>query len=397
MKRLRIKVFITIFLILSLFCFNLLLFSNFREYKKEKKEIKNVLNRDYRRKDIFGEDSNDHKSYEIFVDFKVYTVKLKNNDIEYIISSVYDDEKNLEKVKKIVKLIITTSKKKEDINLISKTYSYSYVDDKTLFVVDNTTQTNIMKSYMASTVLLFTLIEMIAFIISKILTKWIAKPVEESFNREKRFIGDASHELKTPIAVIMASADTFLNDNDKKWIDNIKTESERMSKLIKELLNLNQLENNIQNIEKKDTDFSKLIETSLLSYESLFYENNIKYSYDVSKNIKLSCNSELIKELISILIDNAIKYSSEKGIVNVKLYKDKDIYLTVSNKGVAIKDKDKEKIFERFYKVDKSRNRDSNHYGLGLPIAKKIVEIHDGDISVNSNKGITSFTVKFLK
>lgn len=108
------------------------------------------------------------------------------------------------------------------------------------------------------------------------------------------------------------------------------------------------------------------------------------------------CNIDSMKELMSILIDNAIKYSDKNGVVKVNLYTDnKDIILEVVNKGIPIKDEDKEKIFDRFYKVDKSRNRKSNNYGLGLFIEKKIVELHDGTISASSKDGFTTFKIVF--
>jgi signal transduction histidine kinase len=248
---------------------------------------------------------------------------------------------------------------------------------------------------MITSLILFFVIEVVSYFITMFLTKWIVKPVEESFEREKRFIGDASHELKTPIAVIMASADAYSQDKNKKWLDNIKSESDRMNKLVTELLDLNSLENNHKEFKREEVDLSKLVESSLLPYESLFFEHNLKFTYDIKKNIKAIVNEDKIKELISILIDNAIKYSDPKGHVKVTLDIDnKDIYLKVSNQGEEIKEEDLNKIFDRFYKVDKSRNRKSSNYGLGLSIAKKIVDLHDGEISVTSKNGKTTFTVK---
>ena len=147
-------------------------------------------------------------------------------------------------------------------------------------------------------------------------------------------------------------------------------------------------------LKKEELNLSKVVQSSLLSYESLFYEKKLKFDYDIKDNITYEFNENKIKELISILVDNAIKYSKEHGHVNVELYKDKDIYLKVSNKGEEIPLEERDKIFDRFYKVDKSRNRKSNSYGLGLSIAKKIVELHNGEISVNCNKGKTTFIVK---
>ena len=121
-----------------------------------------------------------------------------------------------------------------------------------------------------------------------------------------------------------------------------------------------------------------------------------KYLIVAEKNIKYTCNGDLIRQLLGILIDNSIKHTNENGNVTVNLYKsNKDIILEVKNDGDEIKKEDEQKIFERVYKIDESRNRNENRYGLGLAIAKDIVEKHNAKISANSKKGITTFKVTF--
>lgn len=404
MKRLKIKVFLTIFIILSTFSFMILFFSNVREYKREKNEIKKVLERSY---NFLNEDEfknvkpsiNFEKREEIFINFKIYNFLLDDDGNIYgLINGFLDTDNNMsnntsDAVAYAKKISSKSNIEDEEINIIFDKYSYSK-NDNILTVIDNSHQTSTIRTYIIYSLVLFILIEIISLIITYYLTKWITKPVIDSFERERRFIGDASHELKTPIAVIMASTDAYSQDKNKKWLDNIKSESDRMNKLVTELLDLNSLENNSKKFTKENVNLSKLIESSLLPYESLFFENNLKFDYKIDKDIYFDVNEEKIKELISILIDNAIKYSCEKGKVNVSLYKNKDIYLTVSNKGEPIPIEERKKIFDRFYKLDKSRNRKSNNYGLGLSIAKKIVELHSGKISVDCAKGITTFIIK---
>jgi signal transduction histidine kinase len=143
-----------------------------------------------------------------------------------------------------------------------------------------------------------------------------------------------------------------------------------------------------------NTDLSQVVESSILTFESLFFENKIKLKYDIEPDIYFYCNSDLITQLMGILIDNAIKHCSSEGKVLVNLSKkNKQIVLEVKNKGLPIKKEDEEKIFERFYKIDESRNRNSNNYGLGLAIAKNIVEKHNGNISAHSSNGYTTFKV----
>ena len=401
MKRLKIKVFLTIFLIFSVFSFLVLFFSSAREYNKEKEEIEKVLEVSYGflRRDDFENikpSMNFEKKNEIFINFKVYNFLLdEDGNIYSLVNGFYETESKDDDVTRFAtQLVKNGNLNDEKISLIFSKYSYM-LNDNILTVIDNSYQHSRIITFIVYSAVLFLLLEIVAFIVTHYLTNWITKPVIDSFERERRFIGDASHELKTPIAVIIASIDAYTQDKNKKWLDNIKTESDRMNKLVTDLLDLNSLENNSKEFKMEDLDFSKLIESSLLPYESLFYEKNLKFDYDIEKGINLTVNAEKIKELISILIDNAIKYNIDKGKVNVKLYKDKEVYLTVSNTGETIKDEDQKKIFDRFYKVDKSRNRNSNNYGLGLSIAKKIVELHNGNISVSCDKKMTTFIIKF--
>ena len=249
--------------------------------------------------------------------------------------------------------------------------------------------------------------------LSKLIAHWISKPVEETFDKQKEFIADASHELKTPLSVIIASSEALeRNPKEKKWLDNIttfkdaiffeeifdniKTESSRMNNLIIDLLDLAKMEKD-ENMQLIDGNLSRTVELSVLTFEVKAFEKNIKLDYKIEDNIMLKMNENNIKQVIEILLDNAIKHSKQKGHVKVNLNKSSDIILTVSNEGEAIPKEEEEKIFERFYRVDKARNRNDNHYGLGLAIAKNIIEKHHGKISASSNNGITTFKIVFKK
>ena len=250
-------------------------------------------------------------------------------------------------------------------------------------------------STLRKNVLITLIMELLVVLSSIKLTGWIIKPAVESFNKQKQFVEDASHELKTPLAIIMANVENLdMDEKNDKWIYNIKSEADRMNKLIMQLLDLAKMENKKQE-EYSVENLSKIVEKSVLTFESLTFEKHIELETNIEENINLKCNSDDIKQLMTILIDNAIVHSyEENGKIIVSLAKDKnDIILKVSNKGEPIPKEEEEKIFERFYKRDNSRNRDTNNYGLGLAIAKSIVSQYNGSITAHSENEYTTFKV----
>ena len=406
MKKLKVKVFFVIFLLLTVFTLIIFIGGMAKEYMERNNSISNILTRipktfenlDKRnRPDNFNPSRNipDNDSRRIYLDFTIYTIILDNNgNYKELINNTNNDELEEKNIKEIANNIINNHT--EDLyigNLYTSKYAYVFTPNNTLIIMDNTELNNILLNQLISNILLFLLCEIAIFTFTYLITKWIITPVSKSFEKQKIFVADASHELKTPLSVMIASCDAYFNDKDEKWVHNMKSESERMIKLVTELLDLAKTEQE-QDIMMQENNLSDIIESSILTFESLFYDNKIKLIYDIETNIKMLCNENLIVELMSILIDNAIKHSSEKGKVSVNLLKNnKQIILEVKNKGLPIKKEDEEKIFERFYKVDTSRNRNSNNYGLGLAIAKNIVERHNGKISAHSENGYTTFKV----
>ena len=236
----------------------------------------------------------------------------------------------------------------------------------------------------------------IIYIIAKKISETIVKPVEDSFEKQKQFVSDASHELKTPLAVIEANADVLQDEvGENKWIKYIQNEVQSMNKLVNDLLVLAKMEST-NNINIQKFDLSKEVEMSVAVFESLVYEKEIKLETSINKDIYINGEKEDIKHIISILLDNAIKHTKKDKKIIVNVQKEKsDIKIEVINEGEPILEEDREKIFERFYRVDKARNRNEKRYGLGLAIAKGIVEKYNGIISANSKDGFTSFIVRF--
>ena len=177
------------------------------------------------------------------------------------------------------------------------------------------------------------------------------------------------------------------------WLDNILYENERMGILVGQLLELARSENVTPNMER--VNFSRLCNGEALPFESVAYEKGISIINNISDGIYIEGNSAQLKQLVSILIDNALRHSSGKEIYLGLFAEHKKIRLSVINQGQAIPDEEKAKIFERFYRMDSVRNSEDNHYGLGLAIAKSITENHSGNISVHCNNGYVEFRAEF--
>ncbi len=236
----------------------------------------------------------------------------------------------------------------------------------------------------------------IAYAISKKVSNMIVKPVKETMEGQKRFISDASHELKTPLAVIEANADVLESNIGKsKWMEYIQSEIASMDKLINNLLFLAKVENVKELKEKENFDLTQEVKMTASMFESMAYERKVKIEDKIDENVSFNGNKEDIKQVLSVLIENAIMHTKENGKIVVELNKEKGTtVLQVSNEGEEIPKEEREKIFERFYRVDKSRNRKEKRYGLGLAIAKSIVvEGYNGKIGVDCKDGVTTFKV----
>jgi signal transduction histidine kinase len=225
-------------------------------------------------------------------------------------------------------------------------------------------------------------------------------PVQEAFEKQKQFVADASHELKTPLAVINTNVDVLLSNgedtinNQSKWLNYIKSESERMTKLTNDLLYLTQMDYSDNKLIFTKLNLSESVESIILAMEAVIYEHNLSLNYDVEPELIAYGNDEQIRQVVMILLDNAIKYTNQKGSISVTLKRqNSDIMLSVSNTGEGIHQEHLKKIFDRFYRTDKSRSRRLGGYGLGLSIAKAIIDQHKGKIYAESilNKSTTFF------
>lgn len=420
MNKLKNKVFYVLVLMLTIFSLSILIIFNAQDYNKEKNSIQSALNRmennieppgqnrpekpnannTEKPEEIDEENLEINSPQKIFMDAVVYTITFDENNTITDITSHTEDGGVDSKIEGVATNIIASSNKNETKigNLYFDSYSYSLKNNNSLILIDNTISRERLRKTLMTSIIIFVLLEIIIIYASKKLTSWIIKPAVEALDKQKQFITDASHELKTPLSVILASSEALENDFQEKWINNIKNETERMNRLITNLLNLAKLENSSGKETFLENNLSKVIQMSCLTFEGLIYEKKIELKTKIQDNIKFNCNSDEIKQLITILLDNAIKHSTPNGEITVFLEQNKnDIILKVINKGDPIPKGQEEKIFERFYRVDEARSRGDNRYGLGLAIAKSIVLNHEGTISANSNDGYTTFSVNFKK
>lgn len=232
------------------------------------------------------------------------------------------------------------------------------------------------------------------FFLSVYLARKIVNPLEESYQKQKQFISDAGHELKTPVSVVSANAELLSREiGDNQWLQNIQYENERMGMLVGQLLDLARTENVTPQMEH--IDLSRLVAGEALPFESVAFEKGLVLNSNITNGIGVEGNGTQLKQIVSILIDNAIRHSKEQGEVYLSLTKEHGFAkLSVINKGDEIPVEQREQIFERFYRVDTARNSEDKHYGLGLAIAKAIATSHKGHIAVQCFDGFVEFRVQ---
>lgn len=326
--------------------------------------------------------SNDY--YIVFINPLNQASILKSN-----IDSRYTNDQIIDYTNQIINTNIKEGRKDHLLYAVTKENNYDII----IFMDNYVTDKHILN------VILFSITFgisgcLLIFILASYLSKWLIKPIEENLNKQKQFISDASHELKTPLTIISANCDLLATEiGSNKWLTYIQNETTKMSSLVNDLLNLAKADN-IKEKKLNMENLSDLVTSSAMSFESVAYENHIKLEYHIEKNITYKCDAKAIRELISILLDNAIKHTKKNKQIIVSLVQNKNhIELFIKNQGDPIPKEEQDKIFDRFYRVDESHHRSDNRYGLGLSIAKSIVNSHQGQIKVTCSDGWTTFKV----
>ena len=224
----------------------------------------------------------------------------------------------------------------------------------------------------------------------------IVRPIAESYEKQKQFITDAGHELKTPITIIRADADVLESELDgvNEWITDIRRQTGRLAELTEDLIYLSKMEEENPVLQMRDFSFSELVDVTAQSFQSLALAKGKRFSASVAPELRVNGDEKALAKLVSILLDNAMKYSPENGTVDLTLERaGRNARLIVRNSTPAMEKGNADRLFARFAREDRSRNSGSGGFGLGLAIAKAVTEAHKGTICAESEDG-ASLTVR---
>ncbi len=314
-------------------------------------------------------------------------------------NNVTIDEDDLQKC---VEIAVARQEKSGQISDYSLMYVKKNDFENTLivFASNSSLYENLRKSILINSGLFVGSMIIILFI--SLGLSWLAvKPVKKAWEQQKQFVADASHELKTPLTVILANNNIMMShknstvEQEQKWLESTEDEAQHMKQLIDQMLFLAKSDAGENRLQLSEVNFSEIVEGSALNFEPVAFEKEVLIDTEIAQDIMLEGNQTQLNQLAHILIDNAVKYSDEGSIIKIILNKKNDIVeFSVNNHGNEISKEDIEHIFDRFYRAEKSRT--TKGYGLGLSIAQNIVQNMNGKLSVQSNQTDgTTFTAVF--
>ena len=232
-------------------------------------------------------------------------------------------------------------------------------------------------------------------VISIVLARWATAPVEKAWRQQRQFLSDASHELKTPLTVILSNAELLqaapLSDKPARWSENIRMEAQQMKNLVEEMLTLTRADNMPHTAVLEEVSLSDIAADCALAFEPVAFEAGKPLDYHLAEDVTVLGDRDKLRQLVSVLLDNAIKYGQDGGTITMTLQKtDRHARLIVTNPGEPIPPEQLKRLFERFYRADASRGEKSG-FGLGLPIANTIAAEHKGTLKAESDAASTRF------
>lgn len=227
----------------------------------------------------------------------------------------------------------------------------------------------------------------IVFVLISFFSNRIIRPISESYEKQKRFITDAGHEIKTPLAIINADTDVLAMElGENEWLEDIQKQTQRLTSLTNDLVMLSKMEESESSMQMMDFPFSEVVQDTLCSFQSMAQTQNKELRFHVEPLLSLYGNEKAITQLVNILLENALKYSPDSSVVSLTAIKqNRTIRLSVSNATIEPLPKDSiPLLFDRFYRIDPSRNSQTGGNGIGLSVAKAIVMTHKGKISASA-------------
>ena len=329
-----------------------------------------------------------------------FTVQVSNRGEMIAVGGGYFDLSDREYLQQIVNLAVNSTQDSGELAEYNLRYlkSISPMGISIVFA-DTATEAATLRSLIYSCVAIFLAATLVFLIISILLSRWAVKPVAQAWDQQRQFVADASHELKTPLAVIMANAELMQNEqlpieDSKKFSENILSTTYQMRSLVENMLEMARVDNGNLKMQFTQLNLSELVSDAVLSFQLLYEEKNMGLRCGAAENLFINGSEQHLYQVLDVLLDNALKYSTPNSEVTVELFSTgRNCLLTVASPGEPISKDELKNIFKRFYRADRARAMNGS-YGLGLSIAQSVVEAHRGKIWAESNRGYNTFFVQ---
>ena len=329
-----------------------------------------------------------------------FTVQISSRGELITAGGGYFDLTDREYLQQIVNLVLSTDQESGELKEYDLRYlvAMSPVGLSIVFA-DTATESATIRSMVYSCLFIFVAAMLVFLGISILLSRWVIKPVAVAWDQQRQFVADASHELKTPLAVIMTNAELMQNEDTlecdkKKFSENILSTTYQIRSLVENMLEMARVDNGTVMMQFDTLDMSELICNAVLSFKLLYEEKGMGLRYAIAEGISIYGSEQHLYQVMDVLLDNALKYSTPNGVVSVDLISTgRNCVLSVSSPGEPISKEDMKNIFKRFYRADKARAMNGS-YGLGLSIAESVVEAHKGKLWAESKNGDNIFFVQ---
>lgn len=343
---------------------------------------------------ILGKPSDD----EVRLPF--FTVQISNRGELVTAGGGYFDLSDREYLQQISDLALASEQESGQL----KSHDLRYFKTRTpmgysIVFSDTTTEAATIRNLVYNSLLIFFSAMVLFLGISILLSRWAIKPVAAAWDQQRQFVADASHELKTPLSVIMANAELMQNEDtaeadQKTFAQNILSMTYQMRSLVENMLEMARVDSGTLKIQIARLDLSQLVSDAVLSFQLLYEDAGLTLHSTIPETLCIHGSEQYLYQVMDVLLDNALKYTFAMGTVDVELKQTgKSCVLSVSSPGDPISKEDLKNIFKRFYRADKARAMNGS-YGLGLAIAESIVQAHRGKIWAQSADGYNTFYVQ---